>query len=271
MDRVVATHTPYPLMILDRAIQDHRAGSLLAAEAGYLRILAQDPCQPDALHLLGMLACDRGDCDGGLRMIDVAIGLRPYRSAFHNTRGHALAISGRLTEAETAYRAAWTLQPDTMEIANNLGCLLRDRGDIGGALEWLGRASMFANSVEVAGNLADILASTGADRRSLLLLRQALLRHPDSVEIRNRIGRLLLELGQLEEAEESFGAALRVQPDHAPSLNDLGVVLADQGRTAAALQCFRDALAVTRIVQMRITTKVVCCTWTIGSMSLRVS
>ena len=243
MDRVVATHTPDPLMILDRAIQDHRAGSLLAAEAGYLRILAQDPCQPDALHLLGMLACDRGDCDGGLRMIDVAIGLRPYRSAFHNTRGHALAISGRLTEAETAYRAAWTLQPDTMEIANNLGCLLRDRGDIGGALEWLGRASMLApDSVEVAGNLADILASTGADRRSLLLLRQALLRHPDSVEIRNRIGRLLLELGQLEEAEESFGAALRVQPDHAPSLNDLGVVLADQGRTAAALQCFRDAL-----------------------------
>jgi protein O-GlcNAc transferase len=243
MDRVVATHTPDLARMLDQAIEDHRAGYRSAAEDGYLGILAQDPCQPDALHLLGMLACDRGDYDGGLSMIDVAIGLQPYRSAFHNTRGRALTISGRFAEAEAAYRAAWTLRPDTMEIANNLGCLLRDRGDVSGAIEWLGRASALApDSVEVAGNLADILASTGADPRSLLLLQQALLRHPDSGDIRHRIGQSQLKLGQLEEAENSFSAALRVRPNHAPSWNDLGVVLADQGRTTAALECFRDAL-----------------------------
>src|ERR1700733_3666217 len=209
MDSVVATHMPDLAMMLDQGIQDHRAGFTSAAEAGYLRILAQDPCQPDALHLLGMLACDRGDCDGGLRMIDLAIGLQPHRSAFHNTRGRALTISGRFPEAEAAYRAAWKLRPNTMEIANNLGCVLRDRGDVSGAIEWLGRASALApDSVEVAGNLADILASTGVDGRSLLVLQQVLLEHPDSADIRDRIGRLLLKLGQLEEAEHSLSEAL---------------------------------------------------------------
>jgi protein O-GlcNAc transferase len=243
MDRVVATHPPDLAMTLDQAIQDQQAGCLAAAEAAYLRILAQDPCQPDALHLLGMLSCDRGDFDAGLRMVDVAIGLQPFRSAFHNTRGHALALSGRLAEAETAYHTAWTLRPNTMEIANNLGCLLRDRGDVSGAIEWLGRASTLApDSMEVAGNLADILASTGADGRCLLVLRQALLLHPNSSDTCNRIARLLLKLGQLEEAERSFNAALQARPNHAATQNDLGVVLADQGRTTAALECFRDAL-----------------------------
>ncbi len=102
----------------------------MAAEAGYRRILALDPAQPDALHLLGMLACERGEGTRALELVDAAIGLQPDRAAFHNTRGRALIASGRLTEAEAAYRTAWTLRPDSMEIANNLGCLLRDRGDV---------------------------------------------------------------------------------------------------------------------------------------------
>ena len=187
-----------PTTVLDLAVQDHRMGHLTAAEAVYRRILDQDPQQPDALHLLGMLACDRGDGPGALGIIDGAIGLQPDRAAFHNTRGRALTISGCLKEAEFAYRTAWALRPNTMEIANNLGCLLRDRGDISGALVWLCRANLLAPDLaEVIGNLAETLASAGQSSICLPVFRDTLLRWPDSAEMHYRYARLLLSLARL--------------------------------------------------------------------------
>ncbi len=218
-------------------------GHLTAAEAVYRRILDQDPQQPDALHLLGMLACDRGDGPGALGIIDGAIGLQPDRAAFHNTRGRALTISGCLKEAEFAYRTAWALRPNTMEIANNLGCLLRDRGDISGALVWLCRANLLApDSAEVIGNLAETLASAGQSSICLPVFRDTLLRWPDSAEMHYRYARLLLSLAQLTEAEENYREAVQLRPDHAASRNDLGLVLMSQGHTQAAFQCFREAV-----------------------------
>jgi len=154
--------TPDQTSVLDHAIRDHQAGRIAAAEAAYRRILGNDPAHPDALHLLGMLACDRGDADGALRLIDAAIRQQPKRAAFHNTRARALTANRNLEAAEAAYRTAWTLRPQAAEIANNLGCLLRDRGDLRGAVEWLCRASTLApGSVEISGNLADALAAQG--------------------------------------------------------------------------------------------------------------
>jgi protein O-GlcNAc transferase len=148
-----------------------------------------------------------------------------------------------LTEAEAAYRTAWTLRPDSMEIANNLGCLLRDRGDCVGAVEWLSRARVLApGSAEVAGNLADALASTGAHSAGLQLFAHARRLNPDSASIHHNHGRLLLSLGRLEEAEDSYRTAVRLRPDHAPSRNDLGLVLVARGHIQAALECFRGAL-----------------------------
>ncbi len=61
--------------VLDQAIQDHQAGRASAAETGYRRILADNPDQPDALHLLGMLTCDRGNAIPALTRISHRSGL----------------------------------------------------------------------------------------------------------------------------------------------------------------------------------------------------
>jgi protein O-GlcNAc transferase len=243
MDPLIKTQVIDHTHALDLAIREHQAGRTTAAEAGYRQILDHDSHQPDALHLLGMLACDRGDGPGALSMIDVAIGLQPDRAAFHNTRGRALAVTGCLKEAESAYRAAWSLRPDTMEIANNLGCLLRDQGDISGALFWLHRANVLApDSAEVLGNLAQTLASGGQSSVCLPLFRDALLRWPNSAAIHHAYGRLLLSLGRLAEAEESYRAAVRLRSDYAASRNELGLVLVEQGRIHAAVQCFGEVV-----------------------------
>ncbi len=229
---------------LDRAIQDHQAGPPARAEAAYRRILDTDPNHPDAIHLLGVLACDRGDALAALRYSDTAVAIEPSHAAFHNTRARALVSLGRLTDAEMAYRTAWALRPDSAEIANNLGCLLRTQGNADAAVEWLCHASRLApGSAEIACNLAEALAAKKAFSASVTLFRHALDLRPAAANAHYRFGQVLVSLGRLADAEQQYRLAIQDHPDHAASHNNLGLVLLDQGRGEAAKRRFQDALA----------------------------
>ena len=48
------------LSVLQTAVDAHRAGSLDVAEQDYRTVLASDPDNPDALHLLGVVYRDAG-------------------------------------------------------------------------------------------------------------------------------------------------------------------------------------------------------------------
>jgi predicted O-linked N-acetylglucosamine transferase (SPINDLY family) len=228
---------------LQQAIRAHQAGQLGAAEAAYRLILAENPAQQDALHLLGMLASDRGDAQGALPLIDAALAAEPDRVAFHNTRAQALLRLGRPREAEASYRTAWALHPHQAEIANNLACLLRDRGDATGAVKWFRRASELApGSAEIACNLATALAAEGAAEASLAAFQQALALSPASADIHHKFADLQQTLGRFEAAAHSYRTALRLRPDQAASHNNLGVALQSLGDAEAARRCFETAL-----------------------------
>lgn len=245
MDSPLASTPPDHAAELDRAIQDHQAGCTAEAEAAYRRVLAQDPNQPDALHLLGLLACERGDARSALALADTAVRIGPNRAAFHNTRARALAALGEGGQAEVAYRTAWSLRPDSAEIANNLGCLLRDRGDLDGAVEWLRKANVLApQSPDVAANLAGALAANHAAAESLVLFRHALRLRPTSAETHFNLGQLLVSIGRPADAAESYCSSIRHRPDHAPSHNNLGLVFQEQNDAAGAARCFQHALRI---------------------------
>ena len=120
---------------IDRAIQCYQAGQAAAAEAACRALLALRPSEPDALHLLAMMACDQGNAAGALGYLTVALTQKPASAAFHNTQARALTLLGRTAEAEAAYRRAWSLKP-VAAIANNLACLLRDCGRMEEATRW---------------------------------------------------------------------------------------------------------------------------------------
>ena len=58
--------------ILQRALADHHAGRAGDAEAGYRRVLAEQPDNPDALHLLGVLATQHGHAEQALPLLQRA-------------------------------------------------------------------------------------------------------------------------------------------------------------------------------------------------------
>jgi predicted O-linked N-acetylglucosamine transferase (SPINDLY family) len=227
---------------LDAAIAVHRAGDLAAAAIGYRRLLDVDPSHPDALHLLGLVLVEQGQAEAALNWIEAAIARQPTREAFHHSRGRALAACGRHAEAEAAYRTAWLLRP-AAATANNLACLLRDRGDPAAAIEWFWRANAAApDNIAIIVNLAQALAETGAPAASVMQFHHALLLAPDCADAYVGLGRAQLLLGQPAQAEHSLRHAIRLRPGHAPSHNNLGVALDQLNRPQQAAQSFHQAL-----------------------------
>lgn len=115
--------------MLRQAVAHHQAKEHAAARAGYEAVLAREPKQADALHLLGVLKDQTGDHAGGLVLIEQAIAVQPNEAGFHGNLATALLALGRNDEAMAAYTRALDLDPDYAEGHYNLANLLRSHGD----------------------------------------------------------------------------------------------------------------------------------------------
>src|ERR1700691_3641123 len=95
-----------------RGLAHHQAGRLPQAEACYRKILAADPCNVNALHLLGVLARQVGQYRAAVDLIAKAVALNDRVPELHCNLGNALTDLGQTAEAEASYRRALALRPD---------------------------------------------------------------------------------------------------------------------------------------------------------------
>src|SRR6185295_4213946 len=86
--------------VLQAALAHHQAGRLREAEALYRELLAAEPGNSDALHLLGVAAHQLGRHDEAIVLIEKAIAADASRPEFHNNLGEALRALGRAPDAE---------------------------------------------------------------------------------------------------------------------------------------------------------------------------
>ena len=75
---------------LGLAMEHHNAGRLPQAESIYQQILQADPSQPDALHLLGVIALQVGKNDVAVDLITKALSLKPDYFEAQTNLGTAL-------------------------------------------------------------------------------------------------------------------------------------------------------------------------------------
>lgn len=138
--------------LLHQAVARHQAGDLAGATAGYQAVLAIDPNQPDALHLLGVVKDEQGDHDEAIAFIRRAIAASPDAPDFHGNLGTALNAAGQPEAAMLEYRRAMVLDPDNAEWPYNLGNLLRMAGDPQAAADQFRRALRLRPDHLMAGN-----------------------------------------------------------------------------------------------------------------------
>ncbi len=112
--------------LLQAALTRHQAGDLTAARAGYQAVLARQPEQADALHLLGVLEDQQGRHAEAVALIRRAIAASPLAPGFHCNLGNALLAMGDSDGAAAAYREACALNPGDAEPLYNLANLLRN-------------------------------------------------------------------------------------------------------------------------------------------------
>jgi len=97
---------------LKRAVAAHKAGDLETAARLYRDILTAKPDHVGALHLLGVIECQLGRHDEGIRLIDAALRIEPRHAAAGHNRANALFELARVPEALRDYRQALDVQKD---------------------------------------------------------------------------------------------------------------------------------------------------------------
>jgi predicted O-linked N-acetylglucosamine transferase (SPINDLY family) len=228
------------------AVEHHQAGRLHAAEQIYRQILAVAPNQPDALHLLGVVANQSGQHEAAIGYIGRAIAAHPSSAIYHNSLGEACRAAGRPVQAMACYRRAIELATDFADAHNNLGTVLSSLGQGDEAIVCYRRAVELEPAfAEAHNNLGNALKEQGELDLAIDSYAQALAREPHfSAAQANLAGALqvLKRRGKLDAAIACYRRVMELTPDHAPTHNNLGVALNEKGLFDEAAACCRHAL-----------------------------
>ena len=230
---------------IQAAIKHHQVGQLQPAEHIYRQVLAADPNNADANHLLGVIVSQAGQNDAAIHLIRKAIRSKPEYAAAHYNLGNALKDQGHLEEAADSYRQALTIKPDYAEAHYNLGNALKDQGQLKEAADSYRQAlSIKPDNADAHNNRGIVLKDQGRLEEAADSYRRALSIKPDYADAHNNLGNALNDQGRLKEAADSFRQALTIKPDYAEAHNNLGNVLTKQGRLEEAADSFRQALSI---------------------------
>ncbi len=225
------------------ALQHHQAGRLTQAESLYRQVLAQQPENADALHLLGVIARQVGRNDIAVDLIGQAIALEPNFPEACSSLGNALRDIGRLDEAIAAYRQAIALKPRYPEAHSNLGMTLKARGSLADAITAFRQAiAVRPNLPEAHNNLGNALREIGQLGEAIAAFRQALVLKPDLAEAHSNLGNALRDVGQLDEAIAAYRQAIALKPDSPEAHCNLGTALHDSGQLDEATVAYRQAI-----------------------------
>ena len=234
---------PTVLEALHLGLQHQRAGRLPEAEGVYRAVLSAQPENADALHLLGVIACETGKTEAAVTLVQQAIRLRPTVAQFHNTLGNALASLRRLEESRFAYEWALRLDTDFAEAHVNLGNLLQDLQKPEEAVAHYRRALERRPGVaEIHNNLGNALRRLGLIDEAIASFRQALRLNQRYPEAFVNLAAALLSAGELDEAGQCCEEAIRLNPGMAAAHSNFAAVLVAQGRFEKAEAAGREAL-----------------------------
>lgn len=194
---------------LERAVQHHRAGEFGPAESLYRGVLAKEPGELTALHLLSAILLERNRDAEAARWLERALERAPDQAIFHANLGEAYRRLGRLADASAHLRRAIALKPELAEAHYTLGLVSRAQGQGDAAL---------------------------ASYKAASLLR------PDLIKAHTGFAGVAIEIGRVDEAFDACGRALEIDPRCAEAHNWRGLALREMGLIAEAVDAFRAAL-----------------------------
>jgi predicted TPR repeat methyltransferase len=263
--------------LLQQAVQLHQHGRLEQARTLYQQVLALQPRQFDALHLLGVIERQQGNPERAVELIEAALQIDPHQARAHcnlgaalqdlgqpdaalasydsalrldpqyalawDNRGNTLRRLGRLDDALGSYERALALKPGYAEACCHRAILLQDLGRFGDAAASAERALAarpdYPDALLALGNALQALDRYG----EAIAAYDAALARGGRADLWCARGAALKKSGQLIAALASYDQALRLRPDYALAAHYRANVLRALGRDQEARSAYRRALA----------------------------
>jgi protein O-GlcNAc transferase len=231
--------------LTEKAIALHRSGQLAEAERLYRELLATDPRDFTAQHLLGVIHAQQGRNSEALTEIDAALAIRPGDAEAHLNRANVLKGLGRDAEALDGYARALELKPDWPQALNNRGTVQQAQGRHEEALASFDRALALKPGYEEAlNNRGSVLQDLKRPAEALEAYNQALRSAPNFPAALNNRGSVLMELRRFADALSCFDRALVLRPGDVEIINNRGNALQGLARYDEALAAYDQALAI---------------------------
>ena len=230
---------------MDQAVQHQTAGEFRKAEVICQQVLQTDPNQPDALHLLGVMASQVGKNDIALEFITKSLAIKPDFALGHHNLGIVLAALGKIEKAESAQRKAVALKPDFAEAWLHMSRALQAQGRMAQAEEVCRRVvALRPNQADPLNSLGLVLRANGRMDESTESFKRAVSSQPNHVAARTNLGASLIEEGQYKEALSHLQRAAELSPKDAEIHNNLGSAYEAAGNHKEAEACLRRAIEI---------------------------
>lgn len=273
-----AKNIPIPLA-MSIAAQKIDAGDLRPAEGLLRQVLARQPENPHAIHLLGIIAHRVGRSELALELIAKAISLQPKHPQFHSNRGEICRLLKRLDEAvdhgkkasqlepnsatawsnlgiayydlkdydqaESCQNRALALNPQLVPSLNNMGSIMRARKDRAAAIAYYRKVlEVNPNYLESLNNLGALLIEDECTDEAIVILSQALKLNPKYAEAHNNIANAFMVKELYDKAAAAYNRALKLKPDYPEAMIGLSRVFKEKNRLDDAVVIVRRALEV---------------------------
>lgn len=242
-ERSAAKAKPELAPALRDAVVLHQQGRLDDALERYRQFLDENPSNPTALQLIGVLHSQRGEYEAAIEYMRASLELFPEQAEVANNLGNALARSGRLPEAIERYGEAVRLQPGYLDAWRNLGLARLD------ARQFTEAEAAFRRCLELDPKDATAWLSLGnACKRqarfadAIECYREAIERRPDYAEAHHNLGLCLRMQNEPQAALEHYEQAVRLGLDRAELHHNRANALADLRDMDRAITAYRAAI-----------------------------
>jgi protein O-GlcNAc transferase len=223
----------------------HQQGNLVEAERHYDAALKSHPDNFEALHMLGVIALQKGRFEQGVEIIRKAVALNENSAIAFNNLAKGLKDLGRFDEAIIHFERALALAPDFADAQFNYGTALHFVNRSEDALVPFEKAiALHPKFVAALNNRGLALAKLKRFTEALASYDKALAIQPSFGDVHNNRGNALNALMRFDDALASFDKAIATRPDSAEAHCNRGNALVRLERFDEALASFDTAIAV---------------------------
>jgi tetratricopeptide (TPR) repeat protein len=210
-------------------------GHCTEAALGYQRMLEENPCHPEALVGMTLVALASRQSEAAVKMAGAAVAAAPEMGTAWVALGQALKAARRNEEAECAYGQAIRLDGMNPLARMALGELKLAAGRPEEAVREF-ELALRRNPAMAAATmgLGNAMASLGSYEEALERYEQTLGLRPRLPEAEFAAGFALARMGRVKEAEARYRRALVLRPDFAAAWMNLGSLLRERGREVYA-------------------------------------